>query len=94
MCLPVGGLPDFECLYVDNTSWGVQMLDCLVLVCTFSVYFPLCPFLVSGGLCSRQHRQISFLALYSDIMSFSKPRLKHKALLVVKFEECLSLFIQ
>lgn len=70
MCLSVGGLPDLECLSVDNTSWGVQMLDSAVLVCACLLYFPLCPFLVSGVLSFRQHKQIPFLAQYSDIMSF------------------------
>lgn len=43
MCLPVGGLPDLECLSVDNTSFGVQMLDSRCPSKCTLVVFPLCP---------------------------------------------------
>lgn len=56
MCLPVGGLPDLECLSVDNTSWGVQMLGSCCPSMYLLAVFPLCPFLVSGGFSCRQHK--------------------------------------
>lgn len=89
MCLPFGGLPDLECLSVDNTSWGGQMLGSCCPSMYLLAVFPLCPFLVSGGLSFRQqkHQQRfhSWHFNFNDIQTAQNmvtlqvfPSLKHK----------------
>lgn len=81
MCLPFGGLTDLECLSVDNTSWGGQMLGSCCPSMYLLAVFPLCPFLVSGGLSldSRSTNRDSTLGTSQNMVTLSVfPSLKHK----------------